>query len=102
MQSLFSHYADYNSKTSQKVVFKRTIRIWLCVFLLQNAALCVVLGLSSFAGGVSNAIYAANNAEAIDAISYTCDQSYDINADFCNALKRIRDAEIAAAVSIKF
>ena len=57
------------------------------------------MGLSLFAGGVANAIYAANNAETIDDISNTCDQSTDINTDFCNAFKRVRDSEAAAAVS---
>ena len=66
---------------------------------LQNAALCIVFGLSLFAGGVSNAIYAANNAETIDDISNICDQSTDITTDFCNVFKRVRDSEAAAAVS---
>ena len=62
---------------------------------MQNVALCIVFGLSLFAGGVSNAIYAANNAETIDDISSTYDQS----TDFCNAFKRVRDSEAAAAAS---
>ena len=66
---------------------------------LQNAALCIVFGLSLFAGGVANAIYAANNAETIDDISITCDQSTETTNDFCNAFKRVRDSEAAAAVS---
>ena len=63
---------------------------------LQNAALCVVFGLSMFAGGVANAIYAANNTVSIDD---TCDQSPDITNDICDALRRVRDSEAAAAVS---
>ena len=66
---------------------------------LQNAALCIVFGLSLFAGGVSNAIYAANNAETIDDIDNICDQYFSSNMEFCYALKEIRDAEAAAAVS---
>ena len=63
---------------------------------LQNAALCVVFGLSLFAGGVANAIYAANNVGNMHDI---CDQSPDITNDICDALRRVRDSEAAAAVS---
>ena len=66
------------------------------LLILQNAALCVVFGLSLFAGGVANAIYAANNAGSIDDI---CDQFPDITNDICDALRRVRDSEAAAAVS---
>ena len=64
--------------------------------MFQNAALCVVFGLSLFAGGVANAIYAANNAGIIYDI---CDQSTDIDNDICDAFRRVRDSEAAAAVS---
>ena len=66
------------------------------LLLLQNAALCVVFGLSLFAGGVANAIYAANNAGNMHDI---CDQSTDVINDICDALRRVRDSEAAAAVS---
>ena len=55
-----------------------------------------MFGLSLFAGGVANAIYAANNAGNIHDI---CDQSTDITNDICDALRRVRDSEVAAAVS---
>ena len=55
-----------------------------------------MFGLSLFAGGVANAIYAANNAGNIRDI---CDQSTDITNDICDALRRVRDSEVAAAVS---
>ena len=66
--------------------------------ILQNAALCVVFGLLFFAGVVANAIYAANNTVSIYDI---CDQSTDIANDICDALRRVRDSEVAAAVSWK-
>ena len=55
-----------------------------------------VFGLSLFAGVVANAIYAANNTVSIYDI---CDQSTDIANDICDALRRVRDSEVAAAVS---
>ena len=67
--------------------------------MLQNAAFCAVFGLSLFAGGVANAIYAANNSNTIDDISVICNQPTDISGDLCDALKRVRDSEAAAAVS---
>ena len=66
------------------------------LLILQNAALCIVFGLSLFAGGVANAIYAANNAGNMHDI---CDQSTDVINDICDALRRVRDSEAAAAVS---
>ena len=69
------------------------------IILLQNAALCALLGLSLFAGGVANGIYVSNNAETIDDISDICDQPTDISNDLCHALERVRDSEAALAVS---
>ena len=66
------------------------------LLILQNAALCIVFALSLFAGGVANAIYAANNARNMHDI---CDQSPDVTNDICDALRRVRDSEAAAAVS---
>ena len=70
-------------------------------YILQNAALCAVFGLSLFAGGVANAIYATNNAKTINDISDICDQATNISSDLCGALERVRDSEAAAAVSSK-
>ena len=68
------------------------------LLILQNAALCVVFGLSLFARVVANAIYAANNTVSITLYDI-CDQSTDITNDICDALRRLRESEAAAAVS---
>ena len=67
------------------------------LLILQNAALCVVFGLSLFAGVVANAISAANNTVSIYDI---CDQSTDIANDICDALRRVRDSKVAAAAAV--
>ena len=54
-----------------------------------------VFGLSLFTGVVANVIYAANTVRIYD----ICDQSTDIANDICDALRRVRDSEVAAAVS---
>ena len=59
--------------------------------------------MSLLAGGVANSVYASDNADAYDAIEPFCDAG-DIPSgvdleDFCDDLKRLRDSEIAAAVS---
>ena len=65
-------------------------------YITECCSVCVVFGLSMFAGVVVNAIYATNNTVSIDDI---CDQSTDIANDICDALRRVRDSEVAAAVS---
>ena len=67
----------------------------LYVVLLQNAALCIVFALGFFAGGVANAVFANENADNVDDITFIC--GYDLNA--CNHLKQVRDSEVATAVS---
>ena len=57
-----------------------------------------LLTLSLLAGGVANSVYASDNADAYDQIEPFCDQNSQIE-DFCDDVKRLRDSEIAAAVS---
>ena len=84
-----------------KYIYSVTKLTTIHVLSLQNAALCVVFGLSLFAGGVANTIYSANNAGTIDDMGNLCDHSDDITADICDALKTVRDSEAATAVSWK-
>ena len=56
--------------------------------------------MSLLAGGVANAVYASDNADAYDEIEPVCDQrgiSSQLE-DFCDDVKRLRDSEIAASV----
>ena len=57
--------------------------------------------MSLLAGGVANSVYASDNADAYDAIEPICDASGVTSEveDFCDDVKRLRDSEIAAAVS---
>jgi len=57
-----------------------------------------LLTVSLLAGGVANAVYASDNADAYDAIEPLCDISSEAE-DFCNDVERLRDSEIAASVS---
>ena len=60
-----------------------------------------LLAVSLLAGGVANATYGSDNADNYDEIEPFCEQD-DINSqleDFCNDVKKLRDTEIAAAVS---
>ena len=57
--------------------------------------------MSLLAGGVANAVYASDNADAYDEIEPVCDQrgiSSQLE-DFCDDVKRLIDSEIAASVS---
>jgi len=55
--------------------------------------------LGFFAGGVANAVYASDNADAYD--ESVCDQDNlsQQTEDACDNLRAIRDSEGAAAVS---
>ena len=60
-----------------------------------------VLAVSLLAGGVANAKYASDNADNYDDIEQFCELD-GLNSqaeDFCNDVKKLRDSEIAAAVS---
>ena len=63
--------------------------------MLQNAALCVIFALGFFSGAVANAVFANENADNVDDVSFVCSH----NLDACNDLKRVRDSEVATAVS---
>ena len=65
------------------------------IVLMQNAALCVVFALSFFSGGVANAVFADDNKDNVDDPLFICGH----DTDACNALKRVRDSEVATAVS---
>ena len=60
-----------------------------------------LLAVSLLAGGAANAKFASANAENYDNIEQFCEIN-GINSqteDFCNDVKKLRDSEIAAAVS---
>jgi len=60
----------------------------------------VLLTVSLLAGGVANAVFASDNADAYDAIEPLCEQSdISLEIDLCNDFERLRDSEIAASVS---
>jgi len=60
-----------------------------------------LLTVSLLAGGVANAVFASDNADAYDALEPFCEQSGISSEaeDFCNDVERLRDSEIAASVS---
>ena len=91
--SFIIHMHNYYVLFSAAFHLRNLISLFL---ILRNAALCVAFGLSLFAGVLANAIYAANNTVSIHD---TCDQSTDIANYICDALRRVRDSEVAAAVS---
>ena len=70
-------------------------------FLLQNAILCALFGLSLLAGVISNTVYAADNLDLY--YDLNCDYFYDYNYDyvteFCDDLYRVYSSEVSAAVS---
>ena len=67
--------------------------------------LCGIFALSFLAGGVANAVYAADNAEIVDDTTHACElvrQQYSYLSelkDLCDDRERVRDSEAAAAVS---
>ena len=70
----------------------------------QKATLCIIFAIPIFAGGVINAVYAAENAKTVDNFDHICNHTDfnelpDSTMEFCGALRRVRDSEAAAAVS---
>ena len=66
--------------------------------------LCGLFAACLFSGGVFNAIYAVDNADTIDDYQTLCDQHkhYSVNNSIhglCDDLRRVRNAEVTAAVS---
>ena len=55
----------------------------MCLFILQNAIICVLFALAFLTGGILNAVYASENS----------------NAEFCRHLERAVAAQRASAVS---
>jgi len=60
-----------------------------------------LLTLSLLAGGVANSVHASDNAHNFDENEPICDQSgiTSQTENFCVDIKKLRDSEIAAAVS---
>ena len=67
--------------------------------------LCGLFAACLFSGGVFNAIYAVDNADMIDDYQTLCDQYKHYNGfnnsihGLCDDLRRVRNAEVTAAVS---
>ena len=67
------------------------------LFFTQNAIFCILFALALLAGGIANAIHAADNSELW---RDTCFFVFGFDGDeFCENLERVRDAEIASVVS---
>ena len=64
-------------------------------FLLQNAILSALFGLSLLAGAISNSVYAADNLD----LYYDLDCDYYYEVEFCEDLDRVFSSEVSAAVS---
>ena len=71
------------------------------IFLLQNAILSALFGLSLLAGVISNSVYAADNLDLY--YDHYCDYVYDYDyvyeSEFCEDLDRVYSSEVSAAVS---
>ena len=62
----------------------------------QNAIFCILFAIALLAGGIANAVFAADNSELwTDACFFTFRDEDEI----CRSLARVRDAEIASVVS---
>ena len=72
-------------------------------FLLQNAILSALFGLSLLAGVISNSVYAADNLDLYydrycDYV-YNYDYEYGYATEVCDDLYRVYSSEVSAAVS---
>ena len=68
----------------------------MCLFISQNAIICVLFVLAFLAGGITNAIYASENG---DLHFDLCFGFSTADVEFCNDLERVVAGEGASAVS---
>ena len=70
-------------------------------FLLQNAILCALFGLSLLAGVISNSVYAADNLDLYYDLhcDYLYNYDYGYATEFCDDLYTVYSSEVSAAVS---
>ena len=70
-------------------------------FLLQNAILSALFGVSLLAGVISNSVYAADNLDLYydRYCEYVYAYLYGAVIDFCDDLYRVYSSEVSAAVS---
>ena len=70
-------------------------------FLLQNAILSALFGVSLLAGVISNSVYAADNLDLYydRYCDYVYNYDYGYETEFCDDLYRVYSSEVSAAVS---
>ena len=68
----------------------------MCLFILQNATICVLFAISFLVEGIFNAIYAADNGDLHSDLCFGFETG---EVEFCDDLKHVVAAEAASAVS---
>ena len=78
-------------------MYSKTHDTYMKYFLFQNALVCVIFAISLLAGGIANAVYAADNS---DHHFDLCASTFRSDIEDCEHLETVYQSEAAATVSV--